>query len=274
MRMPLRHLLAALLSLPGLVGAAVLSINNGNTHLELEKPALLSHSEARDIDVPHDVSYQRPMRYRAVPFAPLLKQAGFKASDTVRIVALDGFAATLPASLLLNENGAEPWLAIEPDDAHWPPVKPGGDGASAGPLYLVWLNPEKSKVTPEQWPYQIARIDRVAAVEERYPALAPAATLAADSPVRAGFAMFQKHCMACHTLNRAGDANLGPDLNVPRNPTEYLREPYLQVLIRNPQSLRSWGKAQMPAFSEETLSETELNQLMRYLKHMATRKVR
>ena len=78
----------------------------------------------------------------------------------------------------------------------------------------------------------------MAPLAKRFPVIAPAAGLGTTGPVRRGFATFQKNCMVCHTMNLGGDATIGPDLNVPYNPTEYLRADALRRLIRDPQALR------------------------------------
>ncbi len=137
----------------------------------------------------------------------------------------------------------------------------------------MWTHPEAGHIGPEQWPFQVARIQRLASVAERFPALLPDPKLAANDPVNRGFALFQKNCLACHTLNGAGDAQVGPDLNVPYSPTEYFAEGYLKRYIRDPQSLRHWPQAKMPAFSPAVLPEGELDLLVDYLKHMSKRKV-
>ncbi|MGH8712765.1 MAG: c-type cytochrome [Casimicrobiaceae bacterium] len=232
--------------------------------------ALLGLPAAASVTIPNDVAYKRAMTFRAVPAAALL--AGVPPDDTLRFVASDGFVATLPAAALLSRNGAVAYLAVEPPDAPWPPLKPEG-GASAGPFYLVWMNPERGGITPEQWPYQVARIEAVAPLAKRYPMLAPAASLSAHDPVRHGYAVFEKNCAVCHTLNLGGDATVGPDLNVPYNPTEYMRVDALRRLIRNPQSLRRWPAAKMPAFETSLLSDRDLTDLLAYLRHMADRKV-
>ena len=103
--------------------------------------------------------------------------------------------------------------------------------------------------------------------------LLPAARVAPNHPIRAGFAVFQKQCMPCHTLNGGGDSAMGPDLNVPYNPTEYLRPEALRRLIRDPQSLRRWPEGKMPAFDAKALPDHELAELLAYLRHMADRKV-
>ena len=144
------------------------------------------------------------------------------------------------------------------------------DKPSAGPFYLVWTDPAASQIGPEQWPFQVARIRQLAAVEQRFPALLPAADASAE--VRAGFALYQKNCMACHRLNGAGDSEFGPDLNIPHNPTEYFTGDFLRQYIRDPQSLRRWPQGRMPGFSEQVLNTMELEQLVGYLQHMAQRK--
>ncbi|MEP6998113.1 MAG: c-type cytochrome, partial [Betaproteobacteria bacterium] len=205
--------------------------------------SLLGMPAATSVTIPNDVAYKRDMTFRAVPAASLL--GGVAADETLRFVASDGFVATLPAALLLSHSGATAYLAIEPADAPWPALKPEA-AASAGPFYLVWLRPERAGITPEQWPYQVARIEVVAPLAKRYPMLAPAASLSAHDAARRGYAVFEKNCSVCHTLNLGGDATVGPDLNVPYNPTEYMRVDALRRLIRDPQSLRRWPAAKMP----------------------------
>lgn len=232
--------------------------------------ALLGLPAAASVTIPNDVAYKHEMTFRAVPIASLL--AGVTPDDTLRFVASDGFVATIPAAPLLSRSGAVAYLAVEPADAPWPALKPEAP-ATAGPFYLVWLHPERGNITPEQWPYQVARIEAVAPLLKRYPMLAPAASLSAHDAARRGYAVFEKNCSVCHTLNLGGDATVGPDLNVPYNPTEYMRVDALRRLIRDPQSLRRWPAAKMPAFEKKLLSDHDLSDLLAYLRHMADRKV-
>jgi mono/diheme cytochrome c family protein len=247
-----------------------LTVTTGGQTSIYTAAGLLALPAATTVTIPADVAYKRSMTYRAIPAAALL--AGTAPDEGIRFAAADGFATTLPADALLARDGAVAYLAVEPADAPWPPLKPGEPG-SAGPFYLVWTHPEMGAVASEQWPYQIVRIDAVAALAKRFPMIAPAPKLAASHPIRAGFASFEKHCMSCHTLNGGGDATLGPDLNIPYNPTEYLRPDALRRLIRDPQALRRWPGAKMPAFDSKELSDRELAELLAYLRHMADRKV-
>lgn len=247
-----------------------LSVVLGGRMATYAPAALLAMPAATSVTIPADVAYKRDMTYRALPVSALL--AGVAPDETIRLVANDGYVATVPAALLLARGGSIAYLAIETPDAPWPALKPG-ESATAGPFYLVWSRPEQAGIAPAQWPYQIARIESVAPLAKRYPMLAPASSVSAQDPIRHGFAAYEKHCSSCHTLNLGGDATVGPDLNVPYNPTEYLRVDALRRLIRDPQSLRRWPAAKMPKFLNTTLSDRELTDLLAYLRHMADRKV-
>ena len=254
--------LLLLTALPLSAAELLLEINGQQTRYSSEQ--LLKQAQA--IQIPADVAYKRAMTYQAVPVASLLP--GVNAGDQLQAVASDGFAAELPAAPLLNREGARAWVAIEDPAKPWP--KLSSNKPSAGPFYLVWTDPQAGQIGPEQWPFQMVSLRQVQSLAERFPALLPAAD--AGSEVQAGFAQFQKHCLACHRLNGAGDSAFGPDLNIPHNPTEYFSADFLPRYIRDPQSLRRWPQARMPGFSQQALADAELQQLLAYLRHMATRK--
>jgi mono/diheme cytochrome c family protein len=250
--------------------AAQLNLELGEHSRTWQTEELLKHPQVLTINIPNDVSYKRDMSYRAVPLALLLTDV--KPDDHLQAVASDGFAAELSAGPLLNTQGARAWLAIEDPAKPWPPLSEGKH--SAGPFYLVWTDPRAGNISPEQWPFELASIKRLAPVAERFPTLLPDPALKADDPINKGFALFQKNCLACHRLNGAGDSQFGPDLNIPYNPTEYFSADFLKRYIRDPQSLRQWPQAKMPGFSAEVLPDEDLGMLVGYLKHMVERKVK
>ncbi|MGC8100524.1 c-type cytochrome [Metapseudomonas otitidis] len=262
----MRHLLLALLLATGLAHAADLTLELPGGTRTLSTAELLAHPQAQEVRIPQDVAYKRAMTYRAVPLAALLP--GVAPEQHLQAVAADGFAAELSAAPLLAREGARAWLAVEDPAKPWPGL--AKDKPSAGPFYLVWTAPEAGGISPEQWPFQVVKIRALASVAERFPALLPASDASAD--VQAGFALFQKNCLACHRLNGAGDAQFGPDLNLPYNPTEYFAEGFLQRYIRDPQSLRRWPEARMPAFPAQVIDDAQLEQLVAYLRHMSGRK--
>ncbi|HUB90744.1 MAG TPA: cytochrome c [Dyella sp.] len=250
--------------------AADLRIDMGpNTHV-WTTAQLLRRADAKSVTIPDDVAFHHTMRYRAVPLRALLPELA--QGDRLKFVANDGFSVDIAADALLKPSGAQAWLAVEDPQHPWPSL-PGNKG-DAGPFYVVWINPAAAHIGGEQWPYQLARIERVDDVAMRFPATAPAASVPADSPVRHGYAVFQRTCFACHTLNGEGDARMGPDLNIPHSPTEYLSTAMLRAFIRNPQSLRRWPEGRMIGFpTQQSLSDADLDAVIAYLKYMAQHKV-
>ncbi len=259
-------MLALFVALPATAAELKVDLGHGITAYRTE--ALLKRADVRTINVPADVAFGHTMHYRAVPLAALLK--GIDASDHLQFVGSDGFAAEIPAALIMNQQGSEAWLAIEDTAKPWPALNE--NHGHAGPFYVVWTQPQAAHVSPEQWPYQLATIRKLDSVAERFPAILPDPSLPAGSDVQRGFIVFQHTCFACHTLNGEGDAKLGPDLNIPHNPTEYLRADLLRAYIRNPQSLRQWPQAKMQGFDTQALSDTDLDAVLAYLRHMAGRK--
>ena len=237
-----------------------LSLTSGGRTVRLSRTELLASPDLRVIDVPASSDYQRPMRYQAIPLLALIAKA---TGESVQFKASDGFVANIPSSLLYGPS--QPWLAIESPKAPWPPLS--RDGISAGPFYLVWLMPEKAGISPEQWPYRVISIAEVPALENRFPALLPKTS--ANSPEQRGFRVFAANCSVCHKLNGAGDAAVGPDLNDPFNPTEYFQEPFLRKLIRDPASIRDWGQRVMSGSPASVVTETQLDDLLAYLRQMA-----
>ena len=228
---------------------------------------LLKHPALLDVSTDSsDEAYKRPMRYKAIPIESLIG----KPSDDqeAQFVALDGYAPVIDAKRLRGIAGARAYLAIEPSDAAWPPL--GQGKPSAGPFYLIWINASGTNVSPSEWPYQIATIRLQQSLAGRFPLITPNETASDD--VRSGFKIYAKQCLPCHTINRQGEAAMGPDLNVPMNPTEYFTERGLKQLVRNPKSVRDWNGGVMPGFDIERLSDGDLDQVIAYLKHMTGKK--
>jgi mono/diheme cytochrome c family protein len=230
---------------------------------------LLARPDATTIAVSDDVSYKRAMTYRAVPLLGLIGKVVDPSLDTLEARASDGFVSQIPMALVEKgaNGGSVAWVAVEDPAAPWPTL-PGKD-VSAGPFYVVWEHPERSKVGTELWPYQTVAVSGVESPAHRWPQMAVAADLAADDPARRGQAVFTTQCMPCHRMKGAGAADVGPDLGQPMNATQYLTRDGLRALVRNPKAVRTWPQQQMPAFDQKALSDADLNAVIAYLVQMA-----
>lgn len=231
---------------------------------------LLSRPDVTTIQIPADVVYKRTMTYRAVPLRAVLGVDHLPPDQELQIKATDGFVTNLPPKLIFpaTGKGAEPWLAIEPSDKPWPQAP---TGAVIGPFYVVWSNPAASGILSEQWPYNVESISTVTESAARWPQLAVGDNIAAASPVRAGQALFVTQCMACHRMSGAGDSTLGPDLNLPHNPTEYFQPWALKAFIRDPASIRAWPDMKMHGFDKEALKDSDIDAIIAYLGYMSGR---
>jgi mono/diheme cytochrome c family protein len=250
----------------------VLDVTIGGETRRFSRDALLARPDVTNVDIAVDVAYGKPMRFRAIPLAALL--AGLRAppESVIETVALDGFAAQLPLDLVTNTDPAKAiaWLAIEPADPRWPLLP--GKSASAGPFYIVWTGAAAATIRSEQWAYQVAKLESQLSPAARWPELAVDPALPATHEARAGQALFVTQCLPCHTLNGAGSSNVGPDMNKPMNPTEYLTRSGLHALIRDPKSVRSWPTQIMPGFPADQMSDRDIDEVISYLAHMAARR--
>jgi mono/diheme cytochrome c family protein len=233
---------------------------------------LLARPDAAELAIADDVAYGHAARYRAVPLLALLSELPPDSlSDTLESRAADGFVAQIPLSLLrkASTGGAVPWIAVEPPGAPWPDLP--GKAHSAGPFYLVWQNPERSGVTREQWPYQLASLAVVESPAHRWPQLATDPSLPPNAPARRGELVFAANCLPCHRLNGGGAGEMGPDLGAPMNALDYLTERGLRAMVRNPRAVRSWPLLQMPGFGPEVVPDADLDALIAYLQQAAHR---
>jgi mono/diheme cytochrome c family protein len=234
---------------------------------------LLKRPDVDSITVPHDAAYHgREMHYQAIPVAALLADEKLRNDDIVQFRCLDGFVASIWKGRIMGTGSGQSkaYIAIEDPKSKWPVLPKKSASGSAGPFYLVWLNPELSGILGEEWPYQIAGFEVKGRLQELYPKIFPKDQ--EDARVARGLKLFQQTCFACHTMNREGPSQVGPDLNLPLNPTEYLKESVLPRYIRNPKAIRAWDGSKMPGFGPEVMSDEDIANLVAYLKEMASEK--
>lgn len=243
---------------------------NGAQIEHLSRAALLARRDVVALTVRPPV-LGKPLAVRAIPLPKLLKGLGATGDDQLEVTCADGFVASLPATLVLNErtDRARAFLAIEDRAKPWPKIAEGSQRIDPGPFYVVWIAPERSGITSEQWPFQVVAFSMKRTVMEELPQLRPVASEPSNGPARRGLKVFVTSCLPCHRLNGSGKSDIGPDLNVPRGPTEYFSDEVLRAFVRDPQSLHRWPNARMPAFPSDSLSDADLGDLLAYLHERA-----
>jgi mono/diheme cytochrome c family protein len=251
-----------------------LTIAAGTVTIHYTAAELLSRTDLASIQIPPQVDYDVSLTVQAVPLLDLLAAFPLAGFDRLEASATDGFVAQIPLSLIEagRSGGSVAWIAVENLGHPWPKL-PGKD-TGAGPFYLIWQYPERSRVASEQWPYMLERLTAVQSPELRWPQLRVNEALPADAPARLGETVFATQCLPCHRLNGGGASEIGPDLGQPMAATEYITEPGLRALVRNPKSVRTWPQQQMPAFPKTLLPDADLNDLIAYLNQIASQRRR
>lgn len=236
----------------------------------LKAAGKLDRLEVVEAEVAMDPAYHKAMRFRGwrlndvLALMPELKALD-PAKHELRLVAEDGYAVTAPLSGLTGGQGVIAFEdASRPGGEPWGSFMQGKREITPAPFYLVW---DKTPYGPQYpWPYQLARITALS-TEAAYGRAYPAHALA-EAQVLEGFAIYKQRCMACHSVNLSGGL-LGPELNVPRNVTEYWSEEHIRGLVRNPRAYRA--RSAMTAFPD--LTDADLDRLLAYLRAMGRAKL-
>ena len=246
---------AALLALSGTALATPVKLTDG-----LAKSGLPLVTAKVD-----DQSYKRPMTYEGYRLVDVLRKffpklgEQRKAGEQLVLRAADGYAPTMSLERALKGKGV---IAIRdlsrPKSDPWAALRQGKKMISPAPYYLVWPGVDP-KDPAYKWPYQLVEIDIVPAAAV-FGAARPGAKATRRKRVRHGFALFAENCISCHSVNLVG-GTLGPELNVPRNVTEYWAPSHLRRFIRNASSYRARSK--MPPFPD--LSRRDVDDLLTYL---------
>lgn len=215
-----------------------------------------------------DPVYNSEKSFDGVSLLQLLKAAGYKqgqSADEVVLTASDGYAPSMPLEFLLDDQAVLVFAETGKKDFDFAPVAQGKAMVSPAPFYLIWKQGKAVEKT-RPWPYQLVKLELVS-FQQRYPKLYPT-NAAQSSAAYQGFLLFKQSCISCHSINLQG-GELGPELNAPKNVTEYWTDDHLKAFIPNASGYRY--KSKMPTFPQ--FSSQDIDHLVAYLKHMKGYKI-
>ncbi len=219
--------------------------------------------------------YERAtVAFEAIPLEAVLDEAygpSWRDHEALLFTCRDGYQPTIPVKRVLKH---EAFVAF---------ARPGDDGFTVlkdeegtkrrvplEPAYVIWKNLDDARILSEGdygWPYQVTQIELVT-FRSRFAEMAPPED--ASAKARAGFEVFTAHCSKCHAVNGHG-GTVGPELNYPASPTEYMKADWLRRWIDDPTSMRQAPR--MPPLNRQLPHRAELiEEIVAYLEEMATHK--
>jgi mono/diheme cytochrome c family protein len=218
-----------------------------------------------------DPVYKKPKRYAGYRLADLLRKAWPDAdrwaAEGAELVfhCVDGYAPSMELARALAGDGIVAVRDLDrPAGDPWEPFAQGKQTITPAPFYLVWRGVDGADAH-YKWPYQLVSLS-VETFDARYARAAPPD--GAGDAARRGFRVFVQNCASCHSVNLVG-GDLGPELNVPRNVTEYWSAEHLAAFIKAPETYRARSK--MPGFGH--LADAERAAIIAYLAAMRGRKI-
>lgn len=212
-----------------------------------------------------DPDLKKKVTYEGFALADVLRLAGLSAStqeDEMVFHCKDGYSPNTTFEKFRKHKGYLVFHRIGEKGLGL--VEQGKAKLDMGPFYIVWAEGAKLGETMP-WPYQLVGIE-VVNFKTKYPKIYPQG-LASVASAQRGFSIFKNRCLRCHSVNLEG-GGVGPELNVPKNVTEYWTHQNLKAFIRNALSFRL--KSKMPPFPD--LTDRDINDVLSYLEFMKNHK--
>lgn len=242
------------------------------TSLTVEELALAIEPRRIEVFEPYE---QAEVVFTAFPIERVFDEAygpSWRDHEAVLFTCRDGYQPTIPVARILNKQG---FIAIDrPGDVGFTILK-YEEGTTRrvplGPFYVIWENLEDAHTQSEGdygWPYQVEAVALVS-FRSRFGDMTP--PKGASATTLAGFQGFVVHCSKCHKINGHG-GEIGPELNYPANPTEYMTDAWLRKWIDDPTSMRLAPR--MPPLNPDLPDRARMiDEIVAYLAVMAEHKV-
>lgn len=209
--------------------------------------------------------YKNIRSYKCYNLKDILNKVKYNKSkyDVLTFIAKDDFKISIP---ILFIDKYISYIAIKDlslkDSRDWEIVRDGGRILDAGPYYLMWKSTDP--IPNEYWAFGVVKI-QFSNMKEAYGNAIPPSQY--DENIIMGFQIYQKSCSACHSINLNG-GDLGVEMNVPKNFTEYYSNEYIINYAQSPTSYRA--NAKMPSIN---LIQKEIELFLSYLKVMKNNKI-
>ncbi len=216
-----------------------------------------------------DPVYHAKKTYDGFRLIEVLALAGLdpkSGNDEIVFTAKDGYSPNTSFELLRKHSAILTFQEHGGAAGQFAKVNQGKAKLDPGPYYVVWEE-GKSLEKDVPWPYQLVKIE-VVQFATKFAKLYPTG-VGSDSGVMQGFLTFKNQCIRCHSINLQG-GDVGPELNTPKNVTEYWDRATLKEFIKNPGAFRA--KDKMPPFPQ--LSSSAIDQILEYFTYMKDRKVK
>ncbi|RLV57780.1 hypothetical protein D5018_20715 [Parashewanella curva] len=216
---------------PDLSSTLTVSKNDHQQTLTLEQ--MKSQLTTHEIIFYHPI-YKDQRRYNAFKFVDVLKIYGGLPEGAKHIFfsSIDGYNTSLTTKAFKQHSNA--WLAYEDltskDGNTFELFERQGKSFDPSPFYFLWKDPDTYHEIIK-WPFAIKEI-KLESIKDPYAVIAPKPN--STKKVKSGYKIFSDNCIFCHSINLTG-GNIGPELNLPMNITEYRNDKFLRAWIRNPE---------------------------------------
>lgn len=232
--------------------------------VELKEKGLLENTQV--ISLSKDPVYMKKKRYNAISLKEILETYSSakkqNAAETkVVFECEDGYKPEMSLEKLLTSKA---YLALSdvdaPKDTEWEPLMNKGREIKMKPFYVIYEGISGDDIS-YKWPYNLVKI-HLAPLHENDAALMPKSEAA-----MAGYELFKNRCQTCHSINKIG-GKMGPELNSPKNVTEYWKTEDLKAFIQKPEAYRF--EVKMPNLG---IKPKEAEEIVRYLEYMSKNKL-
>jgi mono/diheme cytochrome c family protein len=220
------------------------------------------------VEVADDPVFHQKKKYEGILLKTILEKfSSFQKLDIQKTQIVfeceDGYNPSMPLAKVLSKKA---YLCLRdqaaPAGSDWVTAVKDGQTKVVAPFYVVYTDVPASDYS-FKWPYNLVRM-RLVPVNDEEQQIFPAK----DETMVKGYDLFRQNCLTCHALNGIG-GQMGPELNYPRNITEYWKLEDIKAFVVNPKSFRH--SSNMPAVTY--LQTRELDEIMAYLSYMKSQKI-